>query len=128
MKNKQLYYWILTGLLSFYMLFAAWFAETHQAEFTGRMGFPAYFRVELTIAKIIGAIVLLIPQTSQRIREWVYVGFCICMISAFIAKCSSGYGFMEAAQPAFSLVFFLLVIFLLQKVNNQPYKLSEKQS
>lgn len=127
MKNKQLYYWLLTGLMAFYMLFAAWFAETHQADFTGRMGFPAYFRVELTTAKIIGAIVLLFPQTPQRIREWVYVGFCICMISAFIAKCSSGYGFMEAAQPAFSLVFFLLLIFLLHRVNKQPGSIAREQ-
>ncbi len=128
MKNKKLYYWILTGLLSFYMLFAAWFAETHQADFSIKMGFPAYFRVELTIAKIIGALVLLFPQTPARIREWVYVGFCICMISAFIAKCYSGYGPMEALQPAISLLFFLLVVYLLQKVNRQPDLLPQKQS
>lgn len=120
MKNKQLYYWLLTGLMSFFMFFAAWFAETHQTEFTDRMGFPAYFRVELTIAKILGGIVLLIPGIPARIREWVYVGFCICMISALIAKIHSGYGFVEASQPGFSLVLFLLAIFLLHKVEQQP--------
>lgn len=98
------------------MFFAAWFAETHQDEFTGRMGFPPYFRIELTVAKILGGIVLLIPGMPGRIKEWVYVGFCICMISALIAKIQSGYGFLEASQPGFSLVFFLLAIFLLQKV------------
>ncbi|MDN5286107.1 MAG: DoxX family protein [Mucilaginibacter sp.] len=127
MKNKQLYYWLLTGFMSFYMLFAAWFAETHQADFTGRMGFPAYFRIELTTAKILGAIVLLFPQTPQRIREWVYVGFCICMISAFIAKCNSGYGFMQVAQPAFSLVFFVLAIFLLHRVNQLPGSIAKER-
>lgn len=124
MKNKQLYYWLLTGLMAFYMLFAAWFAETHQADFTGRMGFPPYFRIELTVAKIIGAIVLLVPQTPQRMREWVYVGFCICMISAIIAKCNSGYTFMEIAQPVLSLIFFLALIFLLGKINGKPVNLA----
>lgn len=104
------------------MFFAAWFAETHQAEFTGRMGFPPYFRVELTVAKILGGVVLLIPGIPERIKEWVYVGFCICMISALIAKIHSGYGFLEASQPGFSLAFFLLAIFLLNKVKQLPGK------
>ena len=120
MKKKQLYYWLLTGLMSSFMFFAAWFTETHQAEFTNRLGFPPYFRVELTIAKILGGIVLLIPATPARIKEWVYVGFCICMISALIAKVYSGYGFFEASQPGFCHIFFLLAIFLLSKVEKMP--------
>jgi hypothetical protein len=120
MKNRQLYYWLLSGIMSFFMLFASWFEETHQAEFTGRLGFPPYFRVELSVAKIIGAIVLLIPWIPARFKEWVYVGFCICMISALIAKIHSGYGFLEASQPGFTLVFFMLAIFLLKKVEQQP--------
>lgn len=113
---KSLNYWLYTGLMSAFMIFAAWYAETHQAEFTRRLGFPAYFRIELTIAKLIGALVLLIPQVPQRIKEWVYIGFCICMVSAFIAKCNSCYGFIEAAQPAFSLIFYLTLILLLYKL------------
>jgi len=120
MKNKQAYYWLITALMSFFMFFAAWFAETHQAEFTGRMGFPPYFRVELTIAKILGGIVLLIPRIPNRIKEWVYVGFCICMISALIAKIHSGYEFWEAAEPGFSFIFFALAIFLLQRLKQLP--------
>jgi len=120
MNKKQLYYWVLTGAMSSFMFFAAYFAETHQFEFTERMRFPPYFRVELTIAKIIGGIVLLIPKIHARIKEWVYVGFCICMVSALVAKIHSGYGFLEASQPGFSLVFFLLAIFLLHKVEQLP--------
>jgi hypothetical protein len=102
-----------------FMFFAAWYAETHQAEFTGRLGFPSYFRVELTIAKILGGIVLLIPAIPGRVKEWVYVGFIITMISAQIGKIVCGYGFFEASQPGFSLVFFVFLIYLLKKVERR---------
>jgi uncharacterized membrane protein YphA (DoxX/SURF4 family) len=115
METKPLNYWLYSGLMSAFMLFSAFYAETHQQEFTARLGFPAYFRVELTIAKIIGAVLLMIPQVPQRIREWVYVGFCICLISAVIAKSNSGYEFLEAAQPAFSFIFYLLLIYFLHR-------------
>lgn len=115
MNRRKLFYWIITVLMSFFMLFAAWFAETHQYDFTTRMGFPAYFRVELSIAKVIGAIVLLIPVVPARVKEWVYVGFSICMISAIIAKCCSGYAVGEIAQPVFSLIIYLVLAVLLQR-------------
>jgi hypothetical protein len=119
MKNKRIIYWLLTGAMSFFMLFAAWYAETHEIEFTQRLGFPEYFRIELSVAKIIGAIVLLIPQIPQRVREWVYLGFSICLISAFIAKCYSGYTIPEIAQPGFAFISFLLLIYGLNKVNRK---------
>ena len=37
------------------------------------LGYPAYFRIELAIAKFIGVILLLAP-VSVRIKEWVYAG------------------------------------------------------
>jgi hypothetical protein len=109
------------------MFFAAWYAETHKAEFTGRLGFPRYFRIELTIAKVLGGIVLLIPSIPGRVKEWVYVGFIITMVSAQIAKIACGYGFFEASQPGFSLLFFLLALLLLKRVEPQNLPQFAKQ-
>jgi hypothetical protein len=117
MKKNKVIYWLLTGAIASFMLFAAWYAEAHKVEFTQRLGFPEYFRTELTIAKIIGAIVLLIPQTPPRIREWVYVGFSICLISAFIAKYNTGYPVSGLMEPLFTFILMLAAIFYLNKLN-----------
>jgi hypothetical protein len=87
-QNKTLYR-TAKGFISFFMLFSAWFSYTHAADLR-KLGFPDYFRIELVIAKIIGAIVLLFPFTPVRVKEWVYAGFLIAMISALTAHICSG--------------------------------------
>ena len=72
------------GFISFFMLFSAYFSFTHAADFH-QLGFPDYFRIELSIAKVIGALVLLIPALPSRIRDGIYAGFIITMVSALIA-------------------------------------------
>jgi hypothetical protein len=91
MKNKVIY-WISTGLISLMMLFAgySYFTAPQTAEGFRHLGFPDYFRVELAVAKILGAITLLVPPIPRRIKEWAYAGFGITFISAAIAHINSG--------------------------------------
>ena len=92
MKKNKIIYWIATGILGAMMLFSAFGYLTNEnmkAAFV-HLGFPAYFRVELAIAKIIGVLVLLIPIFPKEIKDMAYVGFAITFISAFIANTSSG--------------------------------------
>lgn len=88
-KQTTISYRIAKGFISFFMLFSAWFSYTHAADLL-KLGFPDYFRIELVIAKVIGAIVLLLPFASSRIKDWIYAGFLIAMISALIAHICSG--------------------------------------
>jgi putative oxidoreductase len=88
LKNK-IAYRIAKGFTSAFMLFSAFFSLTHAADFAA-LGFPNYFRIELSVAKIIGAVILLFPQTPMRTKEWVYAGFGITMLSAFLAHICSG--------------------------------------
>jgi hypothetical protein len=55
------------------------------------LGFPAYFRVELALAKFVGIGLLLAP-VAVRLKEWVYAGFAIVLVSALIAHVSVGDG------------------------------------
>jgi len=55
------------------------------------LGFPDYFRVELSWAKLIGVVLLLAP-VSARLKEWAYAGFAITLASALIAHFSVGDG------------------------------------
>jgi len=59
-------------------------------EFT-HLGFPASFRVELSWAKLLGAVLSLAPVPA-RLKEWAYAGFAINLASALIAHLSVGDG------------------------------------
>ena len=45
-------------------------------------------RIELSWAKVVGVVVLLIPMLPARIKEWAYAGFAINLVSAIIAHLS----------------------------------------
>jgi len=53
------------------------------------LGFPDYFRVELSWAKLLGVVLLLAPVPA-RLKEWSYAGFAITLASALIAHFSLG--------------------------------------
>ena len=95
-SSKQLIvvYWIVTVLFALQMSFTAYaqlrIPEVSQAFV--RLGFPAYFRVELSWAKFAGVIALLLPMVPARVKEWAYAGFAFTLASALIAHLSIGEG------------------------------------
>jgi hypothetical protein len=46
----------------------------------------------------------------------VYVGFSICLISAFIAKLNSGYPVSALLEPVFTFALMLVAIYYLNKL------------
>jgi len=86
-------FWIATVLFCLQMGFTA-FAQLRlpqvAAAFT-HLGFPAYFRVELSWAKFLGVALLLAPVPT-RLKEWAYAGFAITLGSALLAHFSLGEG------------------------------------
>jgi DoxX-like family len=90
-KARTIAYWIVTALFCLQMGFTA-YAQLRlpqvAEEFT-RLGFPGYFRVELSLAKLLGVLVLLAPVPA-RLKEWAYAGFAIVLGSALIAHFSMG--------------------------------------
>ena len=54
------------------------------------LGFPAYFKVELTVAKILGVLALVIPAVPFKVKEFAYSGFAITLVSASIAHFGRG--------------------------------------
>ena len=54
------------------------------------LGLPSYFKVELTIAKILGVLALVIPSVPVKIKEFAYFGFGLTLLSAAIAHFSRG--------------------------------------
>jgi hypothetical protein len=70
------------------------------------IGFPDYFRIELSIGKIIGGILLILPMIPARYKEWAYVGFGISLISALIGDVVTD-GPKEAVMPIVAMVILL---------------------
>ncbi|HEY0264221.1 MAG TPA: DoxX family protein [Granulicella sp.] len=87
-------FWISTALLALQMGFTAYaqLRLPQVAEAFAHLGFPAYFRIELSWAKFAGVVVLLVPMVPARLKEWAYAGFAITLVSALIAHLAVGDG------------------------------------
>lgn len=108
-------YWLTTGLFSLMMVFSAYQYLTNpmfEQAFT-HLGFPAYFRVELAVAKFLGAAALLLP-ISARVKEWAYAGFAFTLLSAVIAHANLG----DPASATVMPVVFGVVLGVSYKTRN----------
>ena len=114
MKKEQIIYWIATGIATLIFVFSIYMMYT---PFYPHLGFPAYFRVELTIFKILGLIVLTIPQFPMRLKEWAYAGFTIVLISASVAHFNSGDSTIHALEPLIWLAILAVSYIYLNKLN-----------
>src|SRR3954470_4918658 len=86
-------FWVVTALFCLQIGFTAYaqLRLPQVSEMFTHLGFPGYFRVELSWAKLLGLVLLLAP-TPARLKEWAYAGFPITLVSALIAHLSVGDG------------------------------------
>src|SRR5262249_54206207 len=75
---KALVYWFVPRLFCLQVSSPAYapLRLPQVAEAFTPLGFPAYFRVELSWAKLLGVVLLLAPVPT-RLKEWAYAGFAI---------------------------------------------------
>ncbi|WP_339792164.1 DoxX family protein [uncultured Imperialibacter sp.] len=118
MKKDKVIYWIATGIVSVMMVMSGlmYFMNPEVAEGFTHLGFPGYFRMELGVAKLVGATVLLVPQFPQRVKEWAYAGFGITFISAAIAQTASGDTGSVVAGPVIFLALLVVSRIYLEKM------------
>ena len=111
-KSSTIAYWIFTALLCLQMSFTAYaqLSLPQVAEAFTHLGFPAYFRVELSLAKLLGVVLLLAP-VGVRLKEWAYAGFAITLVSALIAHFSVGDGLEAWGFAAGTSVLWVLSYF-----------------
>ena len=84
---RKVTYWVSTGLLSALSVFAAfaYLSGSQQAvQGFAHVGYPQQLRIILGIAKLLGAITLVVPG-FPKFKEWAYAGFTFAWTSAFIA-------------------------------------------
>lgn len=87
-------YWLATGLFCLQIGFTAYaqLSLPQVADAFTHLGFPSYFRVQLSWAKLVGVVALLAPLVPARLKEWAYAGFAFDIASAIIAHLAVGDG------------------------------------
>lgn len=76
-KTTNILYWVFTLLFSAFMIWSSVPGIDPKGEVLefmhGTLGYPVYFIHFISMAKIIGSVVLLIPGLN-KIKEWAYAG------------------------------------------------------
>jgi hypothetical protein len=92
--SRKIAFWGATGLVAIEALFGAFTYLTNApqaVENFRHVGYPQQLRVLLGIAKLAGAIVLLLPRLPT-LKEWAYAGFTFTWIAASVAHYLAGDG------------------------------------
>ncbi len=85
LKTAKILYWISTSIIALFIIPGIFFLNTKMAiDGIQHLGLPYWFHIELGIGKFIGAVLLILPFTPKRIKEWAYVGLGIDFLSATI--------------------------------------------
>lgn len=105
MKATKITFWITTTLIFLFEgVMPALTGHTEMAkEGIRHLGYPEYFNTMLVVFKVLGAIVLIVPQIPYVMKEWAYAGFAIDFIGAFVSY--------WAVDGLTGLTFFPLVVF-----------------
>jgi len=87
MKKDKIIYWISTSLIFLWEgVIPGLTSHTDLAkQGISHLGYPDYFRIELAVFKVLGALALILPMVPARVKEWAYAGFAIVLISACIS-------------------------------------------
>lgn len=113
MKKDTTIYWIATGIIGAVMIFSIVNFNLEkpvgppEGSFA-HLGLPEYFRIELTVAKALGVLALLLPGAPRRAKEFAYAGFAITLASAAVAHFSLGDGIMFVIDPLLFLVVLMV--------------------
>src|SRR6185369_7126857 len=121
LKATTIAYWVVTALFCLQIAFTAYaqLKLPQVAAAFSHLGFPDYFRVELSWAKLLGVVLLLAPVPA-RVKEWAYAGFCFDLGSAVLAHLAVGDGAQAWGWAAGTLVLWAASYFLWRRLQAAP--------
>jgi uncharacterized membrane protein YphA (DoxX/SURF4 family) len=101
-KTVSIIHWVSTVV---FILPLAWSAIQYLIEapkmvetMTVHLGYPMYFLKILGVAKLLGAVALLVGR-PPRLKEWAYAGFTFDLIGAFLSHLCVGDPLTTALIP-----------------------------
>jgi len=120
MKKEKIIFWIATILIALFegLMPLLTFQTEMAKEGIRHLGYPAYFVNALVIFKVLGSIVLIVPQIPRRIKEWAYAGFAFDFVFASISHAAvDGLGF-QAFFPFIVLGVLAISYIYFHKINS----------
>ena len=113
-KRKLIWYWIITGILSF-CIFTGGLFQALQAKGVVQgfkpLGYPLYFISLIGIWKMLGVIAILIPK-FKLLKEWAYAGIFFTMTGAVISHIASNDIKAQIIAPFVLAIFAVLSWYL----------------
>lgn len=109
MKKLNIAFWIITGLFSAFMIFSSLggitLDEQAVALLHDHLGYPLYFIQFISVAKVLGAVAILLPMVPARVKEWAYFGFFVDLVCAV-------WSFISVGDPAsgWALMFLFIAV------------------
>jgi len=119
-KTTKIIYWVSTSIIFLFDTVMPGLTShlPLAVESIKHLGYPDYFRIQLTVFKVIGGFLLILPGVSPRYKEWAYVGFGISFISASVAHTAvDGFGFF-VIMPLIILGILVLSYVSYHKLND----------
>jgi hypothetical protein len=110
MKKDRIIFWLATSVIIIVEGIGniATFNEQYAKEIVYDLGYPEYFRIAMSVFKLTGVIILVVPKIPAWIKEWTYAGFFINTLFAFVSYWSvKGMG-ADLVFPVFVMTSLLL--------------------
>jgi hypothetical protein len=127
-KTNKIIFWTATTLIFLFEgVMPALTSQTELAkEGVRHLGYPDYFGNTLVVFKILGALILVIPQLPKRVKEWAYAGFTFDFLFASISHYSvDGFDF-QTIFPLIVLAVLMVSYIYFHKLNASSNKGSVK--
>src|SRR5690349_16042889 len=110
MKKTNIFYWILTVLSAAFMAFSSisniLVAPEAVELIVNHLHYPEYFLRFIGVAKLLGAIAILIPG-FPRIKEWAYAGLIFDLTAAWASMLAVG----DPIVGTLPMLLFIAMIF-----------------
>ena len=113
-KRKRIWYWIITGILSFCIFTGGSFQALQLPDVIKGfkpLGYPTYFISIIGVWKVLGIIAILIPG-FKLLKEWAYAGLFFTMTGAVISHIASNDIHPQIIAPFLLAVFAVLSWYL----------------
>jgi hypothetical protein len=108
MKTTTIIYWISTSIICLFSLTAIQMNSQMAIDGANHLLIPRYLALQVSIAQLIGLILLIVPAIPARVKEWAYVGYGIMYLTALNGHLSVGDSFIPYGIMA--VLFFGLLL------------------
>ena len=123
-KTNKIIFWTATIIIFLFEgVMPAFTSQTELAkEGIRHLGYPEYFGNALVVFKVLGALILVIPQIPKRMKEWAYAGFTFDFIFASISHYAvDGFDF-QTVFPLIILAILMVSYVYFHKMNASTIK------